>query len=69
MATELERARDWARKMATVQGDPLKATPLSTQAGPNWAYPTESERVLWAKIADEIDTFITDRDIADQMLL
>lgn len=61
MSTELARFRDHCRRMAAAD---TRAVNIGTRTRPEWAYPTDRERELWTRLADEIDAYLTPDDPA-----
>lgn len=54
MATELERFRDHARRMATTR-QPVKLPASLRLGGEQWVMPSDEERAEWKRLADEAD--------------
>ena len=55
MSTQLQVFRDHCRRMAAARGD---AVNIGTRDRPEWAFPTDPERELWTRLADEIDVYL-----------
>jgi hypothetical protein len=54
----LTRFRDHCRAMAGASS----AVNVGSRDRPEWAFPTDDERELWARLADEIDAYLTRDD-------
>lgn len=53
--------RDHARKMANTPGDAVQYKPQRYAGDPDcWAFPTDTDRALWTRLADEIDAYLTE---------